>query len=101
MAILVVAVALLSPAVTGYWEGGGEEERRFVLDKGEQVVKTDGGEVRVVRGPNLGGDQNSAMHIGFISMEPNTLFIPQYVDAHLIIFVRRGKLTSLDLPLSP
>ncbi|KAI4382335.1 hypothetical protein MLD38_008312 [Melastoma candidum] len=30
------------------------------------------------------------MHIGFITMEPQTLFIPQYVDSNLVLFVSRG-----------
>ncbi|KAF2300524.1 hypothetical protein GH714_013939 [Hevea brasiliensis] len=31
------------------------------------------------------------MHIGFITMEPKTLFIPHYLDSSLIIFIRRGE----------
>lgn len=30
------------------------------------------------------------MHIGFITMEPKTLFVPQYIDSNLILFVERG-----------
>lgn len=89
--------------------GRGEEEEgeqdMFILHKSEQVVKTEGGQVRVVRGWNRGqsapagrGHQHQAqgfinqnpMHIGFITMEPKTLFIPQYIDSSLIMFVRRG-----------
>ncbi|RZC70390.1 hypothetical protein C5167_033549 [Papaver somniferum] len=90
--------------------GRGEEEEgeqdMFILHKSEQVVKTEGGQVRVVRGWNRGqsapagrGHQHQAqgfinqnlMHIGFITMEPKTLFIPQYIDSSLIMFVRRGE----------
>lgn len=93
---LVAILALFSSPVTGYHEREGEEYgKRFVLDKGEQVVKTDGGEVRVVRGRSKWDGRRNPMHIGFISMEPNTLFVPQYIDADLILFVRKGKLTSL------
>ncbi|XP_059302090.1 vicilin-like seed storage protein At2g28490 [Lycium ferocissimum] len=31
------------------------------------------------------------MHIGFISMEPNSLFLPQYLDSDLVLFVHHGE----------
>ncbi|KAI4334434.1 hypothetical protein L6164_019129 [Bauhinia variegata] len=31
------------------------------------------------------------LHVGFITMEPRTLFIPQYIDSRLILFVRKGE----------
>ncbi|TXG73893.1 hypothetical protein EZV62_002472 [Acer yangbiense] len=73
-------------------EGGGRgsDERRFLLPRSEQVVRTDAGEMRVVR--SSGGEiVNRPMHIGFITMEPKTLFIPQYMDSSLILFVRTGE----------
>ncbi|MQL87100.1 hypothetical protein Taro_019627 [Colocasia esculenta] len=62
----------------------------FLLDKSKQVVKTEAGEVRVVKGFGWRG-WPAPMHVGFISMEPNSLFIPQYMDASLILFVKRGE----------
>ncbi|KAM0950553.1 putative rmlC-like cupin domain superfamily, rmlC-like jelly roll protein [Dioscorea sansibarensis] len=62
----------------------------FILSKFKKVVKSEGGEVKVVSGHRWKGDINP-MHIGFITMEPNTLFIPQYVDANLILFVQTGE----------
>lgn len=101
---LLAVASCCTMAVTGYREReiGGEEEVRgttaspFKLEKSEQVVKTEGGEVRVVRGfgssSKWGGcGPVSPMHIGFIFMEPKTLFIPQYLDSSLILFVHRGK----------
>ncbi|MCD7452582.1 hypothetical protein HAX54_017501 [Datura stramonium] len=74
-----------------------EEERgegRFLLHDSKEIVRTDAGVMRVVgRGGFSGGVSmfQSPMHIGFITMEPNSLFIPQYLDAHLTLFVRRGE----------
>jgi hypothetical protein len=71
--------------------GGGEPaagKGLFVLDKVEKVVDSEGGQVRVVRGQPW--PPASFMHIGFITMEPKTLFVPQYMDSNLILFVQRG-----------
>ncbi|KAL8029837.1 hypothetical protein ABFX02_14G249000 [Erythranthe guttata] len=104
-AILLAAalVAALVVAVAGYedegtrWEGGEEGgtgrregQESFLLQDSKHVVKTDAGDMRVVRG--FGGRfAKSPMHIGFITMEPKSLFIPQYLDSSLILFVRRGE----------
>ncbi|GAV62080.1 Cupin_1 domain-containing protein [Cephalotus follicularis] len=70
--------------------GKGEGEDWFLLQDSKHVVKTDAGDMRVVK--SLGGRIiDRPMHIGFIRMEPKTLFIPQYIDSTLIIFVRRGE----------
>ncbi|XP_022732472.1 vicilin-like seed storage protein At2g28490 [Durio zibethinus] len=70
-------------------EGGGGEEW-FLLPDSKPVMKTDAGEMRVVK--SLGGRIiEKPLHIGFITMEPNTLFIPQYLDSSLILFVRAGE----------
>lgn len=67
----------------------GRGEESFLLQDAKQVVKTEAGDVRVVR--SIGGRiVDRPMHIGFISMEPKSLFIPQYIDSSLILFVRRG-----------
>lgn len=89
----------------GEAEGGGEGHDWFLLKDSMHVIKSDAGDMRVVRG---GGKRlwRSPMHIGFITMEPNSLFIPQYLDSTLILFIRRGKFfisfpvfqsTSLDI----
>ena len=66
-----------------------ETEDWFLLQDSKDVVKTDAGEMRVVR--SLGGRiVDRPMHIGFITMEPKSLFIPQYLDSSLILFIRRG-----------
>ncbi|XP_022875083.1 vicilin-like seed storage protein At2g28490 [Olea europaea var. sylvestris] len=110
--ILVVLCSALVAIVGGAYEdegrrwetgggagaGGGEEggagmrqgQDQFLLQDSEYVVKTDAGDVRVVRG--VGGRFiKSPLHIGFITMEPKSLFIPQYLDSSLVLFVRRGK----------
>ncbi|KAL5831209.1 hypothetical protein ACOSQ4_016563 [Xanthoceras sorbifolium] len=74
----------------GRGRGGGYDEERFLSRRSEQVVKTDAGEMRVVR--SFGGRiVNRPMHVGFITMEPKTLFTPQYMDSSLILFIRRGE----------
>uniref|UniRef100_A0ACD5XPV2 Uncharacterized protein n=1 Tax=Avena sativa TaxID=4498 RepID=A0ACD5XPV2_AVESA len=84
---------------------GGPGRGLFVLDKVEKVVESEGGQVHVVRGqlwppayvaPWQQGGWSTAcreglMHIGFITMEPKTLFVPQYIDSNLILFVQRGE----------
>ncbi|CAI9290101.1 unnamed protein product [Lactuca saligna] len=75
--------------------GGGSrrgrmDSRRFILQDAKRVVATDAGGMRVVKG--VGGKlTESPMHIGFITMEPNSMFIPQYLDSSLIIFVELGE----------
>ncbi|CAN6295189.1 unnamed protein product [Urochloa humidicola] len=73
----------------------GEGKGLFVLDRLEKVVESEGGQVRVVRGqpwpPAAFACREGLMHIGFITMEPKTLFVPQYLDSNIILFVRRGE----------
>ncbi|KAF5930949.1 hypothetical protein HYC85_031822 [Camellia sinensis] len=73
-------------------ERGGED--LFMLQDVKQVVRTDAGDMKLVRGGGIGGGGGwmveRAMHVGFITMEPKSLFIPRYLDSNLIIFVRRG-----------
>ncbi|RLN42804.1 hypothetical protein C2845_PM01G14290 [Panicum miliaceum] len=76
-------------------EGKGKERGMFVLDRLEKVVESEGGQVRVVRGqpwpPAAVACREGLMHIGFITMEPKTLFVPQYLDSSVTLFVRRGE----------
>lgn len=86
------------------WGEKGTKRGLFILDKWEKVVESEGGEVRIARGFGLrkehGWTSDAAhkglLHIGFISMEPKTLFVPQYLDAGLILFVRRGTNKGTD-----
>lgn len=67
------------------------EEEWLLLKDSKRVVKTDAGEMMVLR--NYGGRIiDRPMHIGFITMEPRTLFVPQYIDSSLILFIRTGVL---------
>ncbi|XP_073302414.1 vicilin-like seed storage protein At2g28490 [Primulina huaijiensis] len=72
----------------GWWREGGSDW--FLLKDSKHVVKTDAGEMKVVRGVR-GKSITNPMHIGFITMEPRSLFIPQYLDSSLIIFLRAGE----------
>ncbi|KAH6814613.1 RmlC-like cupins superfamily protein [Perilla frutescens var. frutescens] len=105
--VLAVALVALVVAVSGYedeerWSRGrrhggdeGGTGRRegddwFLLQESKHVVTTDAGSMKVVKG--FGGKfMQSPMHIGFITMEPKSMFIPQYLDSSLILFVRRGE----------
>ncbi|XP_061354956.1 vicilin-like seed storage protein At2g28490 [Gastrolobium bilobum] len=62
----------------------------FLMQNSKVVAKTDAGEMRVLE--SYGGRiMERRLHIGFITMESRSLFIPQYLDSTLIIFVRRGE----------
>lgn len=87
--LVVMMLMAMVLAMADKEKGGDESKRLFMLKDSKQVVKTEAGEVKVISGPKLDRDMPN-MHIGFISMEPNSLFIPQYIDANLIFFVRRG-----------
>ncbi|XP_055836042.1 vicilin-like seed storage protein At2g28490 [Solanum dulcamara] len=90
--LLVVASVGASYEVEEEEKGG---EGLFLLHDSKEVVRTDAGVMRVVRRGGFGGGGasifQSPMHIGFITMEPNSLFIPQYLNAHFTLFVRRGE----------
>ncbi|XP_030441766.2 vicilin-like seed storage protein At2g28490 [Syzygium oleosum] len=70
--------------------GRGEADDFFLLHDSKHVFRTDAGEMTVVRSFS-GRIVERPMHIGFITMEPQTLFVPQYLDSNLILFVRRGE----------
>lgn len=92
---LVMWCALLAGAAAE-WKGEEEEKAgrdMFLLQKRTHVVKTEAGEMKVVRGYG-GRFVEKPLHIGFITMEPRSLFIPQYLDSNLIIFIRRGSFSS-------
>ncbi|KAL5056039.1 hypothetical protein RYX36_036721 [Vicia faba] len=68
---------------------GSSSSRLFLLQNSKSVVKTDAGEMRVMQN-NDDKFLDRSMQIGLINMEPKSLFIPQYLDSNLIIFVGRG-----------
>ncbi|XP_065867695.1 vicilin-like seed storage protein At2g28490 [Euphorbia lathyris] len=99
-AVLLLSVAALCYGVMAtefYYEDRtaettttAEREDRFLLQDSKHVIKTDAGDVRVVK--TYGGKLiDRPMHIGFITMEPKSLFVPQYLDSSLILFIRRGE----------
>lgn len=74
-----------------------QSDSPFLLQESKQVVQTDAGQMRVVRGFGVGlGGIERPLHIGFITMEPKSLFVPQYMDSSLIIFIRRGNTPELN-----
>ncbi|XP_068669019.1 vicilin-like seed storage protein At2g28490 [Aristolochia californica] len=96
--LLLVCCISVCLAVRGRGEEEEVEEEHqggkgglFMLEKPKQVLKSEGGEFKVFRGFRRGRTA-TPMHIGFINMEPSTLFIPQYIDSSLILFVRRGEM---------
>ncbi|XP_058202214.1 vicilin-like seed storage protein At2g28490 [Rhododendron vialii] len=100
-ALLLLVVALMCCAVSmvkGYdhhegGEGGErrERERMFLLRDMKRVVRTDAGEMKVVRGSHGWISDMPNIHVGFVTMEPDSLFVPQYLDSDLILFIRRGE----------
>ncbi|MED6180088.1 hypothetical protein PIB30_006899 [Stylosanthes scabra] len=77
----------------GLWRKHDEVgEKMFIMQNSKSVIKTDAGEMRVLESY---GDSNNVMerclHIGFITMEPRSLFVPQYIDSSFIIFLHAGE----------
>ncbi|KAJ6964571.1 hypothetical protein NC652_002733 [Populus alba x Populus x berolinensis] len=75
------------------WRGEREETERdkeedwFLFQDSKRVIKTDAWVMTVLR--NSGGRiAYRAMHIGFITMEPRAVFIPQYIHSSFILFIR-------------
>ncbi|CAJ1956008.1 unnamed protein product [Sphenostylis stenocarpa] len=71
-------------------EGSPRPDKLFLMQEYKLVAKTNAGEMRVFKS-NGGRVSERRLHIGFINMEPRSLFIPQYIDSTLIIFVRSGE----------
>ncbi|GAU15616.1 hypothetical protein TSUD_108750 [Trifolium subterraneum] len=61
----------------------------FMMTKSKRMVNTDAGEMRVLE--SYGKIHERRLHIGVIDMEPNSLFVPQYLDSTLILFIRSGE----------
>ncbi|XP_058202322.1 vicilin-like seed storage protein At2g28490 [Rhododendron vialii] len=96
--LLVLALCCAVAMVKGYnhHEGGEGGERRgrermFLLRDMKRVVRTEAGEMKVVRSTHGWISDWPNIHVGFVTMEPNSLFIPQYLDSDLILFIRRGE----------
>ncbi|KAJ8559574.1 hypothetical protein K7X08_003632 [Anisodus acutangulus] len=103
--LLLILFSALVASVSGYEDEGRMREREeeeseqktqgekwFLLRQLHDVVKTDAVSMRLVKGGyRRGSFLHSPMHIGFISMEPNSLFIPQYLDSDLVLFVHHGE----------
>ncbi|CAN4100896.1 unnamed protein product [Withania somnifera] len=101
ISLLLLVLVLFSALVASVGGYEYEEEESEVRTQGEKwfllrhlhdVVKTDAGSMAMVKGGNRRGSfLHSPMHIGFITMEPNSLFIPQYLDSNLVLFVHQGE----------
>ncbi|RHN75889.1 putative rmlC-like jelly roll protein [Medicago truncatula] len=99
---LLIMLLILCHGVSmtmGMWEAEDREnkpstpdKKLFLLQNSKRVVKTDAGEMRVLESHG-GRIFERRLHVGFITMEPSPLFVPQYLDSTLIIFV----LTERDL----
>ncbi|KAK7312541.1 hypothetical protein VNO77_36472 [Canavalia gladiata] len=70
-------------------EDGMASNELFLMHNSKRVIKTDAGEMRVLKSQG-GRILHRRMHIGYITMEPQSLFIPQYLDSNLIIFIHTG-----------
>ncbi|XP_019177854.1 PREDICTED: vicilin-like seed storage protein At2g28490 [Ipomoea nil] len=70
-------------------ERSGGQKKMFILNEAKEVVRTESGVIKVVRGST--STSGRLMHIGFITMEPQSLLIPQYLDSHLVLFINQGE----------
>ncbi|KAH7863078.1 hypothetical protein Vadar_013088 [Vaccinium darrowii] len=93
--VLVVAmccaVAMARGSHRDQHHEGREREKTFLLQDMKRVVRTDAGEMKVARSSKGWISDRPNIHVGFVTMEPDSLFIPQYLDSDLILFVRRGE----------
>ncbi|KAE9587944.1 putative rmlC-like jelly roll protein [Lupinus albus] len=98
--VLLVLVLCHGVGVTmGLWMKEVEQDKKhwhpmsdklFLMQNSKHIVKTDAGEMRVLE--SYGGRiMDRRLNIGFITMEPRSLFIPQYLDSTFIIFLRAGE----------
>jgi len=71
------------------------DKKLFLLQNSKRVVKTDAGEMRVFESHG-GRISERRLHVGFITMEPSSLFVPQYLDSTLIIFVLTGIISLMQ-----
>nr|XP_017252497.1 PREDICTED: vicilin-like seed storage protein At2g28490 isoform X1 [Daucus carota subsp. sativus]XP_017252498.1 PREDICTED: vicilin-like seed storage protein At2g28490 isoform X1 [Daucus carota subsp. sativus] len=93
--LMQILMDMLLNAIKGYEEeeesgSEGSGRKLFILHDSVEVVKSEAGGMKVVKGIT-GKFVDKPMHIGFIYMEPKSLFIPQYLDSNLILFIRRGE----------
>ncbi|XP_020223440.1 vicilin-like seed storage protein At2g28490 [Cajanus cajan] len=92
--LFLVLCHSLSVTMGRFWRKEVEEredpDKLFLMLKSKRVAKTDAGEMRVLE--SYGGRVSErSLHIGFITMEPRSLFVPQYLDSTMIIFLRSGE----------
>ncbi|KAF7823440.1 vicilin-like seed storage protein [Senna tora] len=85
ISLLLLSLGILSSAISSL-----EEPDWFMMKGSKRIVKTDAGEMRVLKSY---GDRilEKPLHIGFITMESSSLFIPHYMDSNLILFVHIGE----------
>lgn len=84
------------PRPEPYEPGRRGKGEMFLLKESKKVISTEAGEMRVVKG--YGGRLvERPLHIGFLTLEPRSLFVPQYLDSSLILFVRRGILYCFSM----
>ncbi|XP_020590037.1 vicilin-like seed storage protein At2g28490 [Phalaenopsis equestris] len=70
--------------------GGHERAAPFLLKETRVVSKSEGGEIRVFKSPSWNGRPPRIL-VSFVTMEANTLLIPHYMDADLILFLLKGE----------
>lgn len=71
----------------------GEEEEQegiFLLEKSKKILKTEAGEVSLRSRKRYAMKPPHDLHIVFISMEPKSFFVPQYLDSDSVFYVLRG-----------
>ncbi|KAL4359434.1 hypothetical protein AHAS_Ahas08G0077000 [Arachis hypogaea] len=92
--LLFFILVLMCHGVTltmGLWRKHDDVETMFLMKNSKSVVKTDAGEMRVLESYGDAKLMERRLHIGFISMELRSLFVPQYIDSSFIIFLHEGE----------
>nr|CAA91187.1 vicilin [Matteuccia struthiopteris] len=69
-----------------------QRQESFVLEKPIKVIKTEAGELRMLPQAGINSELvRQRLGLGFLSLEPKALLIPQYIDADCLFLVHEGR----------
>ncbi|KAJ7536028.1 hypothetical protein O6H91_12G054300 [Diphasiastrum complanatum] len=69
----------------------GSRSDSFVLNEPLRIVKTEAGKVEVISGDEEDLLRDENIGLNFVTIEPQALLLPQYIDASCVVYVQQGK----------
>ncbi|KAH9311441.1 hypothetical protein KI387_026476 [Taxus chinensis] len=102
--ILLLSMFITSGIAHHHHSYGHEESDRsmFLMRKSKQLIKTEAGEVRVLKREYKPEEEEEEeeeegrrikrgqLDIGFITMEPKSFFLPQFLNSDFVFLIERG-----------